>query len=272
MNAVLSSTEKRALELCRAINERPLPKELQRIFLKYIGSNWVTLVTRNLLDVCGLDKLAALEPERGVLLCANHRSFFDLYVVAAVMWKADLSWNQRHFYPVRSNFFYESWAGLGVNLVMGGGSMYPPIFRDASKSTITQLSVERIISSLRERGVVVGVHPEGTRGRGPDPYELLPAQPGIGQMALQSRATVLPVWICGLGNHLPEQILSNFRRGERRGEPIRISFGEPVDLSEFEGKKQRLSLYKRASDHILERIRELGLESRRRSRVSSSRS
>jgi 1-acyl-sn-glycerol-3-phosphate acyltransferase len=260
--ASLSRIERWTLEFCRAINERPLPKEMQRLFLKHLGSNWVTLFTRNLLAVSGLERLYAIRPERGVLLCANHRSFFDLYVIAAVMWKADLPWNRRHFYPVRSTFFYESLAGLGVNLIMGGGSMYPPIFRETSKSEVTQLSLETVIGHLQQPGVVVGVHPEGTRGKGPDPYELLPAQPGVGQMALQSGATVLPVWVSGLGNDLPAQIISNFRTGKERGDPITVAFGEPVDLSRFAGKKYRLAVYKRASDQILEDIRQLGLAAR----------
>jgi 1-acyl-sn-glycerol-3-phosphate acyltransferase len=252
----LSRIEKLTLTLCRAINERPVPKELQRLFLKHLGSNWVTLFTRNLLDVSGLEHLRALDPKGGVLLCANHRSFFDLYVVAAIMWKADLAWNRKHIYPVRSTFFYESLTGLGVNLVMGGGCMYPPIFRDASKNDETQASVETIIEWLEQPGVVVGVHPEGTRGKGPDPYELLPAQPGIGQMALKSEALVVPVWISGLGNNLPAQILSNFQ--PENGEPISVRFGPPVDLSEFAQKKQRLAIYKRAADRIMDAIRELG--------------
>ncbi len=254
----LSKIERATLEVCRAINDHPVPKTLQRLFLEYFGSNWVTLCTRNLLRVHGLQRLHALDPPAGVLLCANHRSFFDLYVIAAVMWKARLPWNQRHYYPVRSNFFYESWAGLGVNLIMGGGSMYPPIYRDQSRAALTRASVAQVTELLGERGVVVGVHPEGTRGKGPDPYELLPARPGIGQMAFQSGATVLPVWINGLGNDIVRQIYANFRTGARRGSPITIVFGEPVDLSAFAGQRGRVSVYKRVSDRILDDIRLLG--------------
>lgn len=262
MPQVLTPIEKVTLDLCRAINESPVGKEMQRLFLKHFGSNWVTLSTRNLLDVHGLESLRALRPKKGVLLCANHRSFFDLYVVAAVMWKADLPWNRHHFYPVRSNFFYDSLPGFAVNMIMGGGCMYPPIFRDPSKSAETRMAVDTVIKQLTLPGVVVGIHPEGTRGKGPDPYALLPAQPGVGQMALQSGALVLPVWIQGLGNDFSEQILSNFRSGERRGETITIRFGAPVDLSTFAGKKHRLSLYKQAADTILEAIRQLGLQCR----------
>ncbi len=258
MTAELSPVERMTLGVCRAINTRPGAKALQRVFIEQFGARWVSACMSNLLQVHGLEHLRAASPVGGAMLAANHRSFFDLYVVAAIMWNEKLPWNRRHYYPVRSNFFYESWAGLAVNLVMGGGSMYPPIFRDPDKAALTRASVEEVTELLREPGVVVGVHPEGTRGKGPDPYDLLPAQPGVGQMAFKSGATVLPVWINGLSNDFARQILSNFRAGGRDGTPIHVVFGPPVDLSDFAGMNGRPTVYKRVSDRILADIRALG--------------
>lgn len=267
MPAELSKIEQFTLDVCRNINERSALKSAQRVFLQYFASAWVGGVTGNLTEVHGLEKLRALDPEKGVLLCANHRSFFDLYVVAAIMYKAKLPWNRHHFYPVRSNFFYETWAGLGVNLLIGGGSMYPPIYRDNDRKDLTKASVGRVIELLGSRGTVVGVHPEGTRGKGDDPFELLPAKPGIGQMAHESGAMVIPVWIRGLSNSLPEQVRANFGRGDKRGETITIAFGDPVDLSEFHSQNGRVSVYKRMSDRILENIAGLAQEDRARNNL-----
>mgnify|MGYP001480307136 CR=1 FL=1 len=43
-------------------------------------------------------------------------------------------------------------------------------------------------------GTVVGLHPEGTRGKGPDPYTFLPAQPGVGKLALVAEIPRTAMW------------------------------------------------------------------------------
>lgn len=247
--------ERRLVSVCRAINERPGAKRAQRAFLHQIGKRWVRACTSNRLDVQGMEHALDVRSPGGVLLCSNHRSFFDMYVISSVFLCAGVPWFQEQFFPVRSTFFYEQWTGLGVNLVMGGGCMYPPIFRDRSQAELNKISVDRVVSFLQRPGVVVGMHPEGTRGKGPDPYELLPAQPGVGQMALQAAVPVLPVWIHGLGNNLVQQIAVNFAP---RAEPIVIRVGPPVDLDDLRAQRPRVTLYKLAADRILTDIRALG--------------
>jgi 1-acyl-sn-glycerol-3-phosphate acyltransferase len=257
--------EQLTLDVCRSINERPGLKRAQRLFLQHVGSRWVGACVSNLLQVHGIDRLRALRPEKGVILCANHRTFFDLYVVASIMYKANLPWNQKHFYPVRSNYFYETWTGLSINLLVGGGSMYPPIFRDSDKAEHTKASVERVIELLNKPGVVVGLHPEGKRGTGADPYQLLPAQPGIGQIAHQSGAPVVPIWIRGLRSNFTDQVRDNF--DAEGSEAIVVEFGEPVELDEYLEKKGRVAVYKRMSDHILADIKALGEIDRARTQL-----
>ena len=256
--------EKLTLDVCRSINENPTLKSAQAMFLRHFGAAWVGACVHRALDVHGLEKLYRLDPEAGVILCANHRSFFDLYVVASIMYKAKIPWNRNHYYPVRSNFFYETWSGLSLNLLVGGGSMYPPIYRDSDKAAHTKASVERVTQLLSRPGAVVGLHPEGTRGKGEDPFELLPAQPGIGQIAHKSNAPVVPIWIRGLSNSLKEQVQNNY---QAQAEPVVVEFGDPVDLDEFREKKGRVAVYKRMSDRILDDIRILSERDRQRSKV-----
>lgn len=258
----LQVMERRLVSIGHAINEWTLPKRVQKAFLHIVGRQWVRYCTRNLLDVQGLENAHALRPATGVLLCSNHRSFFDMYVISSVLLCDRVPWYQDQFFPVRSNFFYERWAGLAVNLIMAGGAMYPPIFRDRSRAQLNRMSVDRIVRFLQRPGVVVGMHPEGTRGKGPDPYELLRARPGAGQMALQSGVPVLPVWINGLTNDLPGQLVANFSPPERRGQKIVVRIGAPVDLSDLQARRGRLSVYKQAADRILNDIRALGLRAR----------
>ena len=258
----MNPTEMRFVSIGHMLNERTGFKWVQTRFLHEIGRRWVRYCTRNLQDVRGLEHAHALRPERGVILCSNHRSFFDMYVISSVFLCDRVPWFQQQYFPVRSNFFYEGWTGLAVNLLMAGGAMYPPVFRDRTQADLNRISVDRIVRFLQQPGVVVGMHPEGTRGKGPDPYQVLPAQPGVGQMALQARVPVLPVWINGLTNDIVRQIASNFGPEARRGETIVVRVGKPVDLSDLMTKKGRLTLYKQAADRILGEIHALGLQAR----------
>ena len=255
----LTTTERVVVGLCENINEKPLPKRLQRVFHNSFGKHFIRLCTSNLLEVHGLEHALELEPERGVLLCSNHRSFFDMYVVTSVLRNSRPAWFRDIYFPVRSNFFYDQWSGLAVNLAISGGAMYPPIFRDRSRTELNKVAVNRIVRLLEQPGAVVGMHPEGTRGKSCDPYELLPAKPGVGQMALRSRATVLPIWVRGMTSDFSKQVMSNFRSGAGKGEPVRISFGPPVDLQDLyrEDSSER-AVQQRASDRIMDVIRGLG--------------
>ena len=256
--AGLSLTERRIAGLCEYINEHSRPKRVQTQFLRVFGRRFVRFSTGNLVNVRGMEHAHHLNPSGGVLLCSNHRSFYDMYVITAMLIHHRVSWIRDLFFPVRSDFFYERWTGLLVNLAIGGGSMYPPIFRDRARADLNKLSVSRVAELLHKPGVVVGMHPEGTRGKGPDPYELLRAQPGVGQMALQGEAPVVPIWINGMISDFAKQFMSNFRSGERRGQTIDVVFGPPVELSDLRKETPRATLYKKAADRILEHILELG--------------
>jgi 1-acyl-sn-glycerol-3-phosphate acyltransferase len=257
----LSSFESKALWLARLCNEHPRGKALQQAYYHSFSKHWVNLCTRNLLHLHGMERIQGLVPDRGVLVCANHRSFFDQYmVVLALLQHTDLV--HELYFPIRSNFFYETWSGVLVNALIGGMAMYPPIFRDPAKAEHNREGLDKIAGWLTRPGVVVGMHPEGTRGKGPDPYELLPAQPGVGQVIMRSHPVVLPIFINGLSNDFVGQIASNFRTGERRGTPIHIVFGAPVDFGDLLAGRARPAQYKRVADHVAETIRKLGQEER----------
>ena len=267
----LTPKERTALAVIRFLNENPHAKEATMLFHRWVGRYWVWYAIRNLLHVEGLEAARALRPPRGVLLCTNHRSFFDQYVISCLLVDDGVPWMQRLMFPVRSNFFYETWTGLFVNLVVGGGAMYPPIFRDASRSDLNKRALQTAIDYLQRPGNLVGVHPEGTRGKGPDPYQLLPAQPGVGQIALLSKATILPCFVNGLSNDVVGQLRANFRKGGKDGQPIIVVFGAPVDLGELAEGRPRPALYKRVADRILDEIRRLGERERElRARITQT--
>jgi 1-acyl-sn-glycerol-3-phosphate acyltransferase len=256
-NPELTPIERIAVAMGRFMNERPGPKRAQDLFLHQFTKRWVRPIIASRVYIDGIDWLID-RPDRGVLVVANHRSFFDLYVVMLSLHDAGASWIERMFFPVRANFFYEHPLGLAVNFLVGGGVMYPPIFRQQSKKAINRDSVDRVIRFLADSGTVVGMHPEGTRGKGPDPYQLLPAHPGVGQIALRALPVTVPVFINGLPNDLTRGIGDTFRKDARREHPIIICFGQEFDYGDLTTEKPRATLYKRCADQILDQVRALG--------------
>ena len=235
-------------------------RTLQRV----VGSTWIHHFTKHLRHVHGLERLPPLSPDKSYILVSNHRSFFDLYVVTGHLVRNGLE--HRILFPVRSNFFYDTPAGFFVNGIMSFFAMYPPIFRDRKRAALNLLSMEELAWLVRQGGTFVGIHPEGTRKKDDDPYTFLPAQPGVGRVIHASRATVLPVFINGLINDLPRQVLSNF---DGTGKDIHIVFGEPVDFGDLLDKNGSPRTYKAIAERCLEVIGELGQEEKRL-RASSS--
>jgi 1-acyl-sn-glycerol-3-phosphate acyltransferase len=204
-----------------------------------------------------VDWLVAPPSDRGVVFACNHRSFFDSYLYLFSLYASGANWPRKVYFPVRSDFFYDRPLGIMVNLAMGGGCMYPPIYRDAGKRSLNNDALDRIVSFLDEPNSMVGVHPEGKRNKG-DPYQLLPAQPGIGQIVLQAKPLVVPVFVNGLSNDFVGSLRASFRPEAKQEEPIIICFGDPVDYDEFLQSKPRAALYKRCADKIGRAISDCG--------------
>jgi 1-acyl-sn-glycerol-3-phosphate acyltransferase len=208
------------------------------------------------LRIHGLERLAGVPDGAPILLVANHRTFFDLFILGWIL-ITHPRLTRRVSFPVRSNFFYEGWLGLLMGMVGTGGSMFPPFFRAAEKKPMNRLSLEILLEKLRTPGQLVGFHPEGTRNKGADPYALLPAQPGAGELALKARPVVVPAFILGMTNSFGAEVKANWRR-ER---PVIAVFGEPLQLPQSAGET-RLSHHKRFADVINQRIAALGEEER----------
>jgi 1-acyl-sn-glycerol-3-phosphate acyltransferase len=253
----LTRMERAALAIGRAANETPTGKRIQRVFANKVMATWINAGIGRRVLVEGLEQLTTLQPDRGVVQATNHRSFFDLYVAMLPYYRLHIPWAERMYYPVRANFFYEKPLGLLVNAVIGGLQMYPPIFRERSKAALNQDAIERLVGFLTGPGGFVGVHPEGTRGKGPDPYELLPAQPGVGQIVLQAKPIVIPCFINGLSNDIVEAIRSTYTPEVRRTNPVIVVYGPPVDYVDLTVTRPRASLYKRCADRILDAVRGL---------------
>lgn len=225
----LSPTEKVIRRLAQQINERPRLKALAQAFNEGPSRWLIELLSRSRIHLVGLEKLAALSSARGVLLAANHRSFFDLHLVATYFTRHGPSC-RRAYFPVRSSFWYDRLPGAAVNALVTGMVMYPPIFREPHKRQITRQGLDFLARELRRPGTLVGMHPEGRRSRGPDPYELLPAEQSFGRVVLKALPQVVPVFVNGVGDDLAEEAWGSVTR---RGSPIIIVYGDPVDVTAF---------------------------------------
>ena len=124
--AVLSSFERFAFRVTHRMNQGRW-KRFWTWCQSGFGAGWIYISTYNLMHVYGLENIEAVDHDRPILLVANHRSFFDFYTVSSVLFYRT-RWRKQLFFPVRGRFFYQSVAGMFVNLIMGWWSMYPPFF------------------------------------------------------------------------------------------------------------------------------------------------
>ncbi len=253
---VLRPVERAGFRLARRMNFGSW-KRFWTFCQRHIGSLWIYIATYNLMNVFGIENVENSDSSRPLVLVANHRSFFDLYTVSSVIFRRTKRPIKLYF-PVRAKFFYDNPIGWFVNLVMGWWSMYPPFFREegeGEKRLFDKFSVRELVRiSSDGEGHIIGFHPEGKRNLNDDPYSFLPAQPGVGKVIVNANPQVIPVFVAGLGNDLPKQILGNWTGGEN----VRIWFGEQVDISQFQGKRDSLRIQKEIADFLMTKIAELG--------------
>ncbi len=230
-----------------------------RFLQRHVGANWIEQSIKNLRHVHGLDRLPRFDRDASTILVSNHRSFFDLYVVTAYLVKRGMP--QRLVFPVRSQFFYDKPLGLAVNGIMSFFAMYPPVFRERKRAALNLASLDEVVRLIKNGGAFVGLHPEGTRSKTDDPYTLLPAQGGVGRIiqAARGKATVIPVFVNGLGNDILRQVGSNYMKN---GSPVTVVFGKPVDFGDMLDAAPSPRLHRRISEHALDAIRALGEEDR----------
>jgi 1-acyl-sn-glycerol-3-phosphate acyltransferase len=252
---VLNRFERLAFRAMRFVNQGA-GSRIAWLWQRFVCTPVVGQLVSRRLQIHGREHLDALPRDAPVLLIANHRTFFDLFILGWIFMR-EAKLRRRVSFPVRSNFFYENPLGLLLGVVGTGGSMFPPFFRSAEKKPMNRVSLEILLSKLRTQGQMIGFHPEGTRNKTADPYTLLPAQPGAGELALKARPVVLPAFILGMTNSVWTELKANLR-AER---PVTALFGAPIELPEAPSET-RLSHHKRCADLFRDRIAALGEEVR----------
>lgn len=251
----LTPTERLALSVGHIINRPRLFKRIQIAFIRQIHWRIVHYAIGHRVYLDQVHHATFNKPDRGVILAANHRSFFDLHaIMTAFMNKEICSWLQGIYFPVRSDFFYTRLLGIVVNILSCGGAMYPPIFRNPKKRGHTENSIETIIDILKQPGVVMGINPEGTRNKSDDPYTLLPFKPGIGRFMHTASPMVIPIFSNGLTNRFSDLFRHSKHPNSRQNHPIIVVFGKPIDYSEYLTETPRVTLYKKIANHVRDEI------------------
>ncbi len=212
---------------------------------------WVYFFVLNRTRVIGKHNVGQ---ERNTLLLSNHQSMIDSFLIGVAayfphaLWKPHLMpWNpaaeENFFKTPLLAWFSENWKCIPVRRGQ----------RDFH-------AVHRMSQEL-PKGVII-LFPEGTRTRD---GSVGPGRPGVGLVALATQPRVIPVAIEGMNRALP--IGRVFPRFFQR---ISVSFGEPMDCSEFFQMRRTRETTRLLVDRTVEKIRVLHEELRRETGRCSS--
>jgi 1-acyl-sn-glycerol-3-phosphate acyltransferase len=197
-------------------------------------AGWTYELTRFFVVLCSLLAFRARAigtenvPNGPVILAPNHGSFMDHFFAAAFI-------RRRVRFMAKSQLF-----GSGVaTYIFSHGGVFP-VRRGAHDE-------EAFITAFRllDDGQAVVMYPEGGRSR---TGEIAPqAKPGVGRLALESGAPVVPIAI--LGSH-------QVRNWKRLQFPrVTVRFGAPIRFEKTERSTREQQ--QQAADYILDRVREL---------------
>ena len=144
---------------------------------------------------------AYIPREGRLIICPNHRSFWDPILVGAAATR------ELYFLAKRDLFQNRLFAALirAYHAV--------PLYREGGGKGALKVAIELL---SQEKAVVI--FPEGTRNRTDRP--LLPLKDGAALLAARTGAPILPAYIIGTRDHFWEWVL--------RRKPVLVRFGKPL--------------------------------------------
>ena len=154
-----------------------------------------------------------IPPSGPVIIAANHRSFLDPFVIGTMA-------RRPMYYVAKQELFQKRWQGWFLNAL----GAFPVARGESDERTI------ETAKTILGRGDIVLIFPEGTRTR---PGSLGRAKRGVGRLALETGAPVVPVAVIGT---------EAIRRGWRiRPHRVRIRAGRALRFPKVEGASPALA-------------------------------
>jgi len=184
-----------------------------------------------------------LPSEGGALVVANHRSPVDPIMI----------WMNIHIRPRRDQRRPRTISFLTASeyfeIPMLGWLIHTmrsiPVDRDGQDMGPTREAIRRL-----RAGRLVGIFPEGGLNFGTDLRE---PNPGVAYLALKGRVPVYPCYIRGVVQ-MEDSMVAPFTQRSR----VRVSWGEPIDLSQYHGQRVTQELLVEVTNHIFSCLAELG--------------
>lgn len=171
--------------------------------------------------------------DRGVLIVANHESYFDPPFIG-------VAFRDAIYYLARKTLFRSV-----------GGWLYPKLNAvpvDQERPDMT--SLKNIIKLLKNDQTVL-LFPEGERTM---TGELGAAQAGVGLIISKARVPVQPVRIIGAMKALPRG------SGKMKRHPIKVVVGDPIEFTAEELNGKGRDAYQLIADRVMAEITKLGAD------------
>jgi 1-acyl-sn-glycerol-3-phosphate acyltransferase len=180
-----------------------------------------------------------IPPEGPVIVAPNHFSFMDHFLIAVYM-------RRKVHFVAKSQLFTRP-----LQFIYNHGGVFP--VRRGHRDEEMFKTAHAVLS----RGGVIVMYAEGGRSR---TGELGEAKPGIGRLALETQAVIVPAAIAG------SEGARNWKR--LRFPKVTVQYGDPVQFSEkVESPSREQS--QAAADIIFERIQKLFYGLRKQGRRSA---
>lgn len=182
--------------------------------------------------VYGLENLPEKPP---YILAPNHASAMDFVTVAWAMGR-----RKEELYPITTKLYYDNpWARFWIKVAANAVRI------DAEEEFFPAL---RAAAQILRAGRAVYIHPEGLRTTD---GKLQPFRPGVGLLAVETEAPLVPVYLSGTWRVLPTG------RIFPRPYPVSVSFGKPISMEPYIEKKktvQAYDVYKEVTEELRQRI------------------
>ncbi|MFC1560287.1 lysophospholipid acyltransferase family protein, partial [Candidatus Margulisiibacteriota bacterium] len=183
-------------------------------------------------EVYGIENI----PDPPYIIAPNHCSSMDQTVVSWAIGKK----RRKDLYTLATKFFFDNpfarfFMKIDANVVR----------IDPTEEFMAALQAACKVIKLRKS---IYINPEGTRSA---TGELLPFKPGVGVVAVETGAPIVPVYIDGTFEALPTG--SIFPKPHK----VRVFFGEPVNVREFVKKQETekaYDVYRTVTDEVYNRV------------------